>query len=283
MRVFVIGATGFIGGTVANRLMSAGHVITGLARSADAAETLESQGIEPVAGNLTDHRSVEAAVQSAEATVWIAGGVDGAIEPSGVAAALPTDDACFLFTSGAAAYPDTGNEPVDESTPLASEATTNRENSVLGAPRGRNIVIRPTLVYGPGGDGGAGVRALIEPAREHGVSYYSSDVDCQLSTVHVHDLADLYLLAFQDAPSGTLINASAEPPLTGKRLAEAVAQAAGVPGKTEAIPSDQVIERLGPLGRLYTKNMVVSSERARTLLGWSPRGESLPEVLKGWS
>ena len=282
MRVFVIGATGLIGGAVANRLMSAGHVVTGLARSGEAVAALEAQGIEPVAGNLTNHGSVEAAVRSAEATIWTApGGLGGAIEPSAVAAALATDDTCFIFTSRGGAYPDTGNEPVDESTPLALEDQTNIDNSVLDAPRGRNIVIRPALVYGPGGDGGAGVRPLIEAAREHGVSYYPSDVDCQLSTVHVHDLADLYLLAFQDAPSGTLINASAEPPLTGKRLAEAVAQAAGVPGKTEAIPSDQVIERLGSLGRLYTKNMAVSSERARTLLRWSPRGESLPEVLEG--
>ena len=101
--------------------------------------------------------------------------------------------------------------------------------------------------------------------------------------MHVSDLADLYVRALTSAPSETLFNAAAEPPVRIQHLAEAVAKAAGVRGKAEPMPVAELAKKIGPMSGLYTKNMVISSDRARTLLGWEPSADTITNVLSSLS
>jgi len=115
---------------------------------------------------------------------------------------------------------------------------------------------------------------------KQGTSYYpESAASRRVSTVHVEDLAALYVLVLNDVPSDTLVNAPVEPPISGLEIAEAVAVAAGIPGEVEAIPEDRYIEMFRALG-IFQKNMVVSPNRANGF-GWRTSARSALDVLKG--
>ncbi len=283
MRVFVIGATGFIGGAVAKQLIADENEVVGLCRSDEAAAELEGQGIAPVRGDLTAPDSIIGSVGSADATMWIAPRTaEGAISPEQVIDALRSPDDAFILTTGTGAYADTGNTVVDESLTLSSDsrstAQSGVESSVLRSSRGRTAVIRPVRVYGDDITRRGWMRTLIQHALEHGVSYYPEDGGSRrVSTVHVEDLANLYSIALEEATPGTLVNAPAEPPVSVLELAGAAATAAGISRKVEPITEDRFVELFGTLG-IYQKNMVVSSKRAADF-GWEPGRKSVLEVL----
>ena len=283
MRVFVIGATGFIGGTVARQLIADENEVVGLYRSDEAASELEDQGITPVRGDLTAPDSIISSVGSSDATMWIAPRTaEGTISPAKVIDALRSPDNAFILTTGTGAYTDTGGAVVDESVALSTDhrgaAQSEVESSVLQARRGRTAVIRPVWVYGDDITRRGWMRTLIQRALELGVSYYPEDGAARrVSTVHVEDLANLYSIALEEAKPGTLVNAPAEPPVSVLELAGAVATAAGIPRKVEPISADRFIELFGALG-IYQKNMVISPKSASDF-GWEPGRKSVLEVL----
>jgi len=283
MRVFVIGATGFIGGMVARQLIIDENEVVGLCRSDEAAAALNNQGITPVRGDLTAPDSIIPSAGSSDATIWIAPRTaKGAISPAQVIDSLRSPDDAFILTTGTGAYTDTEDAVVDESIALSTDrrgaAQSAVESSVLQAPRGRTTVIRPVWVYGDDITRRGWMRTLIEHALELGVSYYPEDGSARrVSTVHVEDLANLYSIALEEATPGTLVNAPAEPPVSVLDLAGAVATAAGIPRKVEPIPADRFVELFGALG-IYQKNMVISPKRAADF-GWEPGRKSVLEVL----
>ncbi len=283
MRVFVIGATGFIGGTVARQLIADENEVVGLCRSDGAAAELEAQGITPIRGDLTAPDSIISSVESTDATMWITPRTtEGAISPTQVIDALRSLDDAFILTTGTGAYADTGETVVDESVALSTDrrgtAQSEIESSVLQAPAGRTVVIRPVWVYGDDIARHGWMRTLVQRALEHGVSFYPEDGGARrVSTVHVEDLANLYSIALEEATPGTLVNAPAEPPVSVLDLAGAVATAAGIPRKVEPMPADRFVELFGALG-IYQKNMVISPKRAADF-GWEPGRKSVLEVL----
>lgn len=284
MKVFLIGATGFIGARVAEKLRNASHEIVGLARSESATSLLHSAGIRSVSGDLREPAGILDQVSAADATIWVAGHrLEGAMTPDEVARVLPRDTYTFIVTTGTGAYADTDDGSVDEDHPLADNQRgrwqASMESSVLEIREGRTIIIRPTWVYGPDRTRPGWLNTMVNRAAEHGVSYLPEHADYEVSTVHVDDLADLYVHALERAPGGSLFNAPSEPPVHVKRLAEAVAVAAGVPGRVEEIPYQSYVDRFGGLG-IFSRNMVISQQKSRSLLRWQPASESVIDLLE---
>jgi nucleoside-diphosphate-sugar epimerase len=299
MKIFLTGATGYIGGAVAERLRAAGHSVLGLARSEPAAADLVARGITPHHGDLADPASLFDGAREADGVIHLAqvqfapGGdfaaqmqemgrlATGAVDA--ILRALAGSGKPFILTGGTGAYGDTGAAVVDEDTPipllpmLASLAENDRK--VLGATGVRGMAIRPAIVYGRGG---GPVSTLVAMARQTGVVQYTGDGENLLSTVHVDDVAELYLLMLEGAPGGTLLNGVAEPFVSQRALLEGVSRAAGLGGAIEPMPEERARSLAYGAGGLFARNSRVSAARARALLGWIPRQPSvIDELLHG--
>ena len=277
MHVFLTGATGYLGGAVATRLLAAGHRVTGLARTADAGHRLAGLGVEPVLGDLADHDVLRRAAADADAAVNAATAYSpdrGELERAAVQVmlrALPRGGT-FVYTSDQLIYGDTGPEPADEDRPLDPPPfltwRPQVEQDVLRADGLRGVVLRPVAVYGHAGN--QLFPGWIASARRRGHAPYVGTGTRRWSLVHVDDVADGYLAALERAPAGAVLNLAAEPPVALRELADAVAAAAGVAGGAVSAPLDEVTEVFGPAAQLLdTVDLVASPARARTALGWT--------------
>jgi len=291
MKVFITGATGYIGTALIKNLTGAGHTVLGLARSDESAAKLQEQGIEVHRGDLSDTVSLVEGAKKADAVIHTASPKMGPgtdfeemmkIMTDSVAAmvdSLKGTDKTFIHTSGATGYgPQTGPDPIDESTPVIAPIHAPREQIVLGATSEgvRSIVLRPAIVYGHGAS--FTIMGWFGISREMGGGVYIGEGDALISTVYIDDLADLYRLALEKAKPGEAFNAATGSATATKEIAEAISKAAGLGGKTVSVPPDEV-EKVGITGRLIGNNMVLSSEKAQRELGWQPSGPSLLEEL----
>jgi nucleoside-diphosphate-sugar epimerase len=277
MRVFIPGASGYIGSAVADRLLAAGHEVTGLARTDSSAARLTAAGVRPVRGDFADPSSLSAPARAADAVINLATTYDAAVDPPAIDAlldALAGSGKPFIYTGGNWLYGDTGGKVLDESSPPRPlPHITWRpgvEQRVLGAAsRGvRGIVICPTMVYGRAG----GVLAdLTRSAREEGAARFVGTGENRWPLVHVDDLADLYLLALERAPAGTLLFATAGPAIRVRDLAAAASRASGAGGRTTAVPLAEARKTMGAEADGLALDQQFSSRRARELLGWTPR------------
>ncbi|MDB4951708.1 MAG: NAD-dependent epimerase/dehydratase [Gemmatimonadetes bacterium] len=293
MRVFMTGAGGYIGGVVAGRLRAAGHAVAGLARGEDAARRLTEAGVEAVRGDLGDIALVEREAGAADAVIHLAMEqsrraveLDGAVTDA-VLRAMQGSGRPFLYTSGTAVLGDTGAWPADEDRridpagPVAWRAAHEAQVTDAAARGVRGMVIRPSLVYGRGG--GAVVTSQVQAARRDGVARYVGDGANRWSTVHVDDLADLYLLALGRAEGGSVWNAEGGETVSMAELAAAASRTAGAGGRVEGLEPDEAKAAFGWMTRMLALNLVVTSARARAELGWSPSSPSLLEELASGS
>ena len=299
MNVFVLGATGYIGSVVAEKLQQAGHRVVGLARSAASAEALEARGIQPVRGSLESPDVLTRAARAADAVVQAAFTQEGhdfvasvAVERTAVRVllrALEGTGKALVVTSGTAVLGDTGDRVFDEDTPIvrpepdASAGAGNAalralgerlamEKEVLGASGVRGIVLRPPNVYGRS-DGQSVLTMLRRAGRTLGaVPYAPGTAEHRWSFVHVDDLAHLYLLALEGAKAGELFHAGAEIGLRTRAIAEAVSHQLGLGGATVELELPALGEALGapPMAPYWASNSQSSGEKARRVLGWRP-------------
>src|SRR5438132_5818229 len=149
-----------------------------------------------------------------------------------------------------------------------------------GAKRGiRTVVIRPAMVYGRGGGIPAG---FVESARKEGAARYVGTGENRWPFVHVDDLADLYLLALERAPAGSLWLAVDGPSLPVREVAAAASRGAGKAGRTVATPLEEARRELGPYADALALDQQASGQRARDLLGWRPhRPNALEDLERG--
>jgi nucleoside-diphosphate-sugar epimerase len=283
MKVFLTGATGYIGTAVADRLRAAGHNLTGLARSDAAADRLTAAGIRPVRGDFSDPKSVGSAAHSADGVISLATTYNPAVDGPAVDAildALAGSDKPFVYTSGIWSHGDTGDVVVDETTPPKPAALVEWrqavENRVLeGAKRGiRTVVIRPAIVYGRAGGIPAG---FVDSARKEGAARYVGTGENRWPFVHVDDLADLYLLALERAPAGSLLLGVSGPSHPVREVAAAASRGAGAGGRTAAWPLEEARKTLGAYADALVLDQQASGRRAQDTLGWRPRR---PDVLE---
>lgn len=300
MRVFVTGATGYVGTRVAVVLRDYGHEVVGLARSDDAAAKLCAAGHTVHRGDLLDlgsltegARAADAVVHAGLAPLWHDMDAFAAAERNAARTlieelAASEDVKPFLFTSGSGVFGATGTEPADEDRPadpyppLAWRLPI--EDEVLAAGRrelGRvaTAVFRVPIIYGHGAN--PVTLDLIETARKTGAARYVGSGENHWSTVHVDDLADLYRLALEGLADGrvepgTLFHVGAEPTVSMRALAEAIATGTGV-GETGSWTVDEAnASSAYPFAELFATDVRLDASRARRLLGWTP---SRPSIL----
>jgi nucleoside-diphosphate-sugar epimerase len=287
MRVFLTGATGYIGTSVARELKRAGHDIVGLARSEPAKEKLLRAGVHPVMGDLADRVVLREMVRDADAVVHCAFDAGPqAVQLEGAAIdvmldAIGSDHEAFIYTSGVWVYGNRGDAIVGEDAPLAPTPLVawrpSHERRVLGAAAHhlRTIVIRPGIVYG---DDGGIVAGLVDAGRRGPVPIVGDGAN-RWSCVRVDALAELYVLALERAERGSVYNAARGAAVPYVEIGHAAARAAGADGSVEHIALEDARVTMGPLADALALDLQVSSDRAVRELGWEPHRPTVLEEL----
>lgn len=282
MQVFLTGASGYIGSAVAERMRAAKHEVTGLARSDAAASRLSAAGVQPIRGDFTDPHTIGAAARSADGVISMATTYDPGVDGPAIDAmltALAGSNKPMIYTSGIWSHGDTAGKIVDEtSRPRPATLVQWRqavEERVLDMAREgiRTVVIRPAIVYGRGGGIPAG---FVDSAMKEGGARFVGDGQNRWPFVHVDDLADLYLLALERAPAGTLLLGVHGPSYRVVDVAAAASRGAGAGGRTIAWPLDEARKTLGAYADALVLDQQATGKRAQELLGWRP---GRPDVL----
>jgi nucleoside-diphosphate-sugar epimerase len=295
MNVFVTGTTGYIGGSVAQRLMADGHHIIGLVRSQQGADRLRERGIEPVVGSLNDLGVLREAARRADAVVNAADS-DHPFVVSTILPILEGTGKAFLQTSGSSVVADmAAGEATDRvyddlpENPMAAKAgRVAIDRTVLAAAeRGvRSVVLCPSMIYGEG----RGVHRdsiqipwMIELAKECGVARHIGRGENVWSHVHIDDVAEAYSLALNKAPAGSFfLLESGE--ASFRNIGSAIGRMLGFGGRTEDWPLEEAIRRWGPEAAHFAfgSNSRVRSGQIRQALGWRPKGPALlAEIERG--
>jgi nucleoside-diphosphate-sugar epimerase len=282
MKVFVTGAAGFIGGSIAAALVRAGNQVTGLVRDAAQLRALETIGVEGVVGTLDDVALLTGQARAADAVINAAssdhrGAVEALIE------ALAGSGKVLLHTSGSSIVGDaSGGEGTDRiyledqlPEPTADKAKRVAIDQLVldSAARGvRSAVLCNTLIYGHGALPRDSVQLprLLKQARKSGVVRHVGRGLNTWSNVHIDDVADLYLLALEKTPAGTFYFVEAGE-AAFRDMSAAIAKALGLAAPQDW-PLDQAIAEWGYEMASYGlgSNSRVRGTRARTLLGWQP-------------
>ena len=291
MKIFITGATGYIGGAVADALLAGGHELAGLARSEESALKLERRNIRVVRGEMKDLKTVAVAAGRADAVVHAAWDGDDSRELElrlidTVLNALKGTGKAFLYTSSVSVTGNTKAGAGDEESPYDPPSLgtwrAQAEKGVLdGAAMGiRTIVIRPAWVYG---HGGGPVTMLIDAARLHDVVHFPGTGENRLPWVHIDDLASLYVLALGKAKPGSLFIGASGPSYRIRDLAEFISRTGKAAGRTEAVPIEEAKLRTEPFLGARVEGFLLDQEftgaKARHLLGWNPQGASLLDEL----
>lgn len=290
MRVFVTGATGFIGSEVVRELIEAGHQVLGLTRSDAGAEALVKAGAEPHRGDIYALDSIRSGAAQADAVIHLAFNHDFSkfqencetdrrvIEALGEV--LEGSDRPLIVTSGTAMAISAPGVPCTENDPILSSKVMARalseETAALFAERGvRVIIVRLPQVHNTEKQGL--VTYAIQIAREKGVSAYVGDGSNRWPAAHRLDVARLYRLALEKG-TAAIYHAVAEEGVSAKEIFEAVGKSRNVP--VVSLTPEEAQGHFGWLAMFVGRDIPASSAITRKALGWEPTGPGMIEDLR---
>jgi nucleoside-diphosphate-sugar epimerase len=286
MRVFVTGASGWIGSAVVPELVGAGHQVLGLARSDSSAAAITSAGAEVLRGDLDDLDALRAGAAGSDGVIHLAfihdftdfeasvGADRRAIEAMG--AVLEGSGKPLVVASGSPAVPGRVATERDEfapGSPFAGRAANARAAVGMAARGVRSSVLGlPRTVHGEGDHHGF-IARLIGIARDKGVSGYVGDGSSRWPAVHVLDAARLFRLAAERAPAGSRLHAVADEGVPVRDIAEVIGRHLNLP--VASVPAAD----FGFLGQIVAVDQPARSALTRELLGWRPVQPGLIEDL----
>lgn len=291
MRVFVTGATGFIGSAIVAELLRAGHQVLGLTRSDTGAQALAGAGAEPHRGNLDDLDSLRRGAAQADGVIHCAfdhdfsnfvancGKDSRAIAALG--AALAGSDRPLVVTSGIGMGSPASGQPATEdifNPEHPNPRKASEEAAAAAAAHGVNVsVVRLPQVHDTVKHGL--ITYAISVAREKGVSAYVGDGRNRYPAVHVLDAARLYRLALEKREAGARYHAVAEEGVPFRDIAEVIGRGLQVP--VVPLSPEQAAVHFGWLGMFAGLDLAASAASTRTRLGWQPTGSGLLADLEG--
>ncbi|NYE94547.1 nucleoside-diphosphate-sugar epimerase [Psychromicrobium silvestre] len=294
MRIFVTGASGFIGSAVVPELIGAGHQVVGLARSATSAAALSAAGVEVVHGTLDDLELLGETAAASDGVINLAfhgeraftGDYLGAAEADRRVVdtfgdALAGTDRPLVLASGFIGFP-TGravterDEPIVDDSPYVIRSVTAQAALAFSSRGVRSSVVRvsPT-VHGEGDR--AWVPHLVATARAKNVSAYIGDGSNRWPAVHRLDIARLFRLAVEEAPAGSALHGAAEEGVALRDIAEMIARRLDLP--VTSVAPETAEKHFGWLSPFMSLDVPVSNTLTRELLGWQPSQPSLLEDL----
>ncbi len=290
MRVFVTGATGFIGEAVVKELCGAGHRVVGLARSDAGAAALRAAGVEVHRGDLTQPETLAAGARDADAVVHLAFNHDfskfaenGQVERVAIAAlgdALVSTGGALVVTSGTGMVSAPTPRPVTEDDEPLGGAQFPRSPERVAQPyadRGvRVAIVRLPQVHDPHKAGL--VSFVIARARELGYVAHVGDGATCWPAAHVRDVARLYRLALERNAPFARYHAVAEEGVSLRSIAEVVGAGLNLP--VRSITADESAAYFGWMSHLAQRDLRASSEHTRRTLAWEPAGPSLLDDLR---
>ena len=290
MKVFVTGATGFIGSAIVPELISAGHQVLGLTRSDAGAQSLRAAGAEVHRGTLEDIESLRAGAAKSDGVIHCAFdhsafGQDFSKfievcekDRRAIAAmgdVLVGSDRPLLITSGTGMGSTGLGQPASEDHYDAKHANPRKASEEAGAAvtsRGVNVsVVRLPQVHDTVKQGL--ITSAIRIAREKGVSAYIGEGKNRWPAAHVLDVAKLYRLAFEKHEAGTRYHAVAEEAVLMREIAQVIGRGLQVP--VVSLSPDQAQDHFGWLAMFAGLDMPASSALTRERLGWRPSGPGL--------
>lgn len=286
MRIFVTGATGFIGSTIVAELLNAGHHVLGMTRSDAGAESLIAAGAEVFRGDLQDLDSLRRGAAAADGVIHTAFNHDFsqfvanceadrlAIEALG--SVLEGSDRPLVITSATGMGAAAPGQPAIEDNFDANHPNPRKASELAGAVvanRGVNVsVVRLPQVHDTVKQGL--ISPLIELARAKGVAAYVGEGNNRWPAVHVSDAARLYRLAVERAQPGSRYHAVAEEGITMRRIVEVIGQGLKIP--TVNVSPEETAAHFGWLAGFVGRDLPASSAQTQEVLGWRPTG---PELL----
>jgi nucleoside-diphosphate-sugar epimerase len=282
MQVLLTGGTGFIGAATLTALTAAGHDVVAAVRSDEAGEKVRAGGARPLVGDITDREWFTEQLRGVDAAIHLATDNQGpAMDEAVVDAAIAAFGGStkpFVHTGGIWVWG--SNSAISEDSPLSPPRITAWRTGVESRLLGSDVkasVVAPAIVYGYG----QGIAGSISgaPRDEDGALHLIGDGTQHWTTVHVDDLAELYVAVLEKAPGGqTYIGASGENP-TVLELGQAVVGAEG-----STVP-ESIEETNGRLGELFAEALLLDQStdaaKSKRELGWTPSRPSLTEELRG--
>lgn len=282
MKVFLTGATGYIGTAVAEYLHNSHHTLTALARSEESAAKLRAAGIEPKTSLDAAHMA-DAVIHMASAPGPDMAKFDEVMVRS-ILKILRGSNRPFLYTSGVWVIGNTKGHVAGEMAPLRPPALVSWrpsvEKLVLSAVEDQvnGFVIRPAMVFGRGG---GSIGGMVNQARTERAVSIVGNGENHWSFVHIDALAELYVRAIEQEPRGEMFLAADGPAFTVRTLAETVA--AMNDASVQCIPLEQARKSMGPLADALVLDQKIMSTKAGRMLGWGPKWPSVLDEIRSGS
>jgi len=282
MRIFLTGATGYVGSAVLDALLRGGHTVTALVREPERAERLSVRGVQAVVGDLSTPRTYAGAAEGCDGIIHTAleqsrrgPEVDRQAVDTLLGAAIrhsaKGQPVTFVYTSGVWVLGNTAGAAKEDApvrpTPLVAWRP-DHETLVLDAGRGRTLrtaVIRPGIVYG----GAAGVIGDLLKDAVNGLVRVIGDGRNRWACVYDRDLADLYVRVVSAPDASGVYHANDEADERVSDIVEALARHAKMVPDVRHVPLDEARAKLGPYADALALNQIVRGPRARAL-GWAP-------------